>query len=255
LLLSLRLWHYFHMQKPEKLTRTFQGLNPLDAPALYGRHFGGQDVVTLRNSAGRAARYETLSSLSDAASGFRADVVLDRASGHAVILYKGMDVPFTDEGSGRLAFLRDGFAAVQAAVSGGPNMQTPFADRVYLETKANPAVKSIEAVGFSLGTLHANYVAAKYGIRATVLSDLGIGDKGLTDIFNSKAGAEKARRRLSRDVTVLDMELDLIPRLFAAGPHRGRVIALDAGAPDLSGLSHHVSAYSRKARELLAKIA
>jgi hypothetical protein len=245
------------MQPPEKLTRAFQELNPLDAPLLYSRHFGErQDAVTLHDPDGRSARYETISSLTDPASGFRADVMLNRGSGHAVILYKGMDVPFADEGTGRLAFLRDAFTAVQAAASGGPNMQTPFADRVYLETRANPAVRSIEAVGFSLGTLHANYAAAKYGIKATVLSDLGIGEKGLTGLFNSKARVEKARQWLARNVTVLDMEFDLVPRLFAAGPHRGRVIELDEGKylPDVSGLSHLASVYSRKARDLMAKI-
>lgn len=195
--------------------------------------------------------FERLSTLNDPKTGFRGDVMIDRASGHAIILYKGMDVPFKDEGNGRFAFLRDVFTAAQSWFRGGLNQQTPLAERLYLETLRNPAIKSIQTVGFSLGTLHVNYIAAKYGVHGTVVSDLGIADHGLTKIFNNSAHGvlEKAKQELHKNVTVLRMGFDLIPRLFGAGPSRGNVIDLDEGLlPDLSGLTHLANIYSIKAR-------
>jgi hypothetical protein len=221
-------------------------INPLDAPGLYTRHFTGArgDVVTI---AGR--RFEKISALADDASGFRADVMLERASGHAVILYKGMDVPFSGVGMGRLDFLKDAFTAVQAKVSGGINRQTPFAEEIYRQTKDNPAVKSIETIGFSLGTLHANYIAAKYGVKATVISDLGIGGDMLREAFGAAA-----EDRLKKNVTALVMDCDVIPYLFGAGPHRGKVIGLDGEGwlPDLLGISHMSQVYERDAKRMAA---
>lgn len=232
-------------------TDTAGGIKPLNAPAIYSDHFNKhKDTIITMGRDGNILNLEMLSTLNDARSGFRADVMLDKATGHAVILYKGMDVPFKDEGNGRLAFLSDAFTAAQSMISGGKNWQTKFADQIYQETISNPDVKSVEAIGFSLGSLHANFIAAKYGIRATVLSDLGIADRGLESIFNESSGitVDHAKQSLKENVTVLEMCLDLIPKLFGAGSSKGTVIDLDSGKmPNLSGLTHQAEIYSQKA--------
>lgn len=245
------------METTLRLTPVFRALNPLNAPELYYRYFSKAekviDIGTHPGSAEKHWRFEHLMTLDDHQSGFRGDVMIDRASGHAVILYKGMDVPFKNEGNGRLAFLRDAFTAAQSWFQGGINQQTPFAEQLYLKTLYHPDVKSIQTVGFSLGTLHVNYIAAKYGVQGTVASDLGIADKGLTKIFNTSAKGilDKAKEELHKNITVLRMGFDLIPRLFGAGPSRGEVIDLDEGwLPDLSGLAHLANIYSIKARKI-----
>ena len=184
-----------HMDATDKTqSDTFRGINPLTAPALYSRHYGPnkEDTITTMNRDGKLMKLEMLSHLEDAKSGFYGDVMIDKASGHAIILFKGMDVPLRNEGNGRTGFLRDAFVAAQTWFTGANNMQTPFADKLYQDTRNNPDVKSVEVIGFSLGTLHANYIAAKYGVPTTVLADLGIGDKGLKSIFNKSAANDGA---------------------------------------------------------------
>ena len=247
-----------HMEATDKTqSDTFKGINPLTAPALYSRHFGAkrEDTITTVNRDGQLMKLEMLSHLDDPKSGFYGDVMIDKATGHAIILYKGMDVPLRNEGNGRTGFLRDAFVAAQTWFTGARNMQTPFAEKLYLDTRKNPDVKSVEVIGFSLGTLHANYIAAKYGVPATVLADLGIGDKGLRSIFNKSAAndAEIAEKNLKNNLTVLRMGMDMVP-LFGAGPHRGTVIDLDTGrAPDASGITHLASIYNKKAQNILAE--
>jgi hypothetical protein len=212
---------------------------PLLAPALYAQHFGRRrrNAVTLPNPGHPPFVFRKISQLSDTASGFRADAMLDARTGHAVIIYKGMDVPFRDEGNGRLGFLRDAFTALEAKLQGGPNNQTKFAERIYRRTAADPRVKSLEIIGFSLGSLHANHIAAKYGARATVLSDLGLGAHDMAGDFN--------RAALAQNITSLRMDLDLIPRFMQAGAPPGRVVDLDKGRfPAWSGLIHQARAYS-----------
>lgn len=245
------------MDTTQGLTPVFRALNPLNAPELYYRYFSKfEKTINIGARPGDKNglwHFEHLSTLHDPYSGFRGDVMIDRASGHAIILYKGMDVPFKNEGHGRLGFLRDAFAAAQSWFTGGVNYQTPYAEKLYLDTLKDPAVKSIQTVGFSLGTLHVNYIAAKYGVPGTVVSDLGFGEGGLSRIFNRSAHGtmDKLKTELQKNVTVLRMGFDLIPRLFGCGESRGRIIDLDEGwLPDLSGLAHLANIYSIKARKI-----
>lgn len=231
-----------------------KSLNPLNAPELYNRHYSKHqnDIVITDRNTGHMTRYELLSQTADPKTGFQSSVMIDRATGHAVILYKGMDTPLKDEGNGRLGFLRDAFTAAQSLLGFKATAQTPLAEKTYLDTINHPDVKTVEAVGFSLGTLHVNYMAAKHGAVGTVLSDLGIADNTLTKLFNQKSGADQdpntLLNRLKQNITVLSMGLDLIPHLFGASPSRGHVINLDEGSkPDLSGVKHSTRVYSEKA--------
>lgn len=234
--------------------------NPLKAPELYVRHFHDKErSITLRQqdeSGGRTWRFETLSEIDDPKTGFKAAVVLDKASGHAIILYKGMDAPLKDEGNGRFAFLRDAFTAAQSWFRNGVNQQTRQAERLYIDTLIHPDVKSLEVIGFSLGTLHANYVTAKFGAKGTVIADLGLPENQLTALFNERArlnpGHEmtprQMERQMNKDLTVLRLRADLVPAFFKAGPNHGHVIDLDKGSiPDLPGLGHLAAIYNQSA--------
>lgn len=245
------------MENKDIANKNHKTLNPLSAPELYNAHYsGGKDEALIVNpSNGRLSRFELMSKTNDAKTGFQSAVMIDRDTGHAVILYKGMDTPLMNEGNGRLGFLRDAYTAAQSLLGFKKSYQTPGAEKVYLDTINHPDVKSVELVGFSLGTLHVNYMAAKYGAVGTVLSDLGIADNTLTHLFNKKSGAENdpnaLMNTLKGNITVLHMGLDIIPQLFGVGPSRGHVISLDEGdKPDLSGLTHRTEVYRDKARKL-----
>lgn len=238
-----------------------KNLNPLNAPELYNRHYSKHqnDIVIADRHTGRMVRYELLSRTDDPKTGFQSSVMIDRATGHAVILYKGMDTPLKDEGNGRLGFLRDVFTAAQAFLGFKATTQTPLAEKTYLDAINNPDIKSVEAIGFSLGTLHVNYMAAKHGAVGTVLSDLGIADNTLTKLFNQKSGADQNPNtlinQLKQNITVLSMGFDLIPHLFGASQSRGQVIKLDQGtAPDLAGITHRSAVYTDKADRLAKQI-
>lgn len=245
------------MKNRDIADKNHKTLNPLSAPALYNAHYsGGKDETLVVDPAtGRLSHYELLSKTNDTKTGFQSAVMIDRGTGHAVILYKGMDTPLMNEGNGRLGFLRDAYTAAQSLLGFKKSYQTAGAEKTYLDTINHPDVKTVELVGFSLGTLHVNYMAAKYGAVGTVLSDLGIADNTLTHLFNKKSGAENdpnaLMNKLKENITVLHMGLDIIPRLFGAGPSRGNVISLDEGDnPDLSGLTHRTEVYRDKAKKL-----
>lgn len=238
----------------KSLTQTFNGLNPLTAPALYSDHYGDKkrDSLTVVGQDGSLIRLDLLSKHEDKRTGFRGDVMIDKATGHAIIIFKGMDVPLRNEGNGRSGFLRDTFTAAQALISGGKNWQTPLAEKLYQDTLNNPEVKSIEVVGFSLGTLHANYIAAKYGVKGTVLADLGIANRGLKDIFNNNAeNVSSAKTHLKTNLTILDMKLDPVSWL-GFFRHHGKVIGLDLGGePDAKGIQHLARNYAANAGQLI----
>lgn len=234
--------------------------SPLNAPELYLRHFNNQeDIIDIPSDGAESRdwRFETLSEVNDPRTGFKASVVLDRDSGHAIVLYKGMDRPLKDEGSGRFSFLHDAFAAAQAMVNGGVNRQTRQAENIYRDTLNHPDVNSLEVIGFSLGSLHANYVSAKYGAKGTVIADLSLPQNGLTALFNERARndpgqdltVQQLEQNMSENLTVLRLRADLVPTIFGMGPSRGQVIELDEGPrPNLRGLGHLAAIYNQSAQ-------
>lgn len=235
--------------------------NALAAPELYTRHFTEkQDNIAMRQGIGLSRKnwqFETLSEVDNKDTGLRASVMIDRTTGHAIVLYKGMDSPLQDEGNGRFAFLKDAKTAIQSWFNDGTNQQTKQAEQLYLDTLNNPDVKTVEVIGFSLGTLHANYVTAKYDAKSTVLADLGLSKDGLTKIFNERARNDEGfslsslKKNMAENMTVLRLKADIVPALFGEGPSRGKVIDLDKGNyPDIKGLSHLSSIYNRWSQDL-----
>lgn len=99
------------------------------------------------------------------------------------MLYKGMDLPGRNEGCGRTGFIEDGRTAFQAKM-GQLNQQTAPAEAAFLEIRNNPQVESMEVVGYSIGSLHMNYLAAKHDAVGTVIADMGMSNSVLTDIYN-----------------------------------------------------------------------
>lgn len=247
-------------QTDDKNRRLF---NALAAPELYTRHFADQqDSITMRQGIGpdrgpdrKSWQFETLSEIDNKDTGLRASVMLDRETGHAIVMYKGMDAPLKDEGNGRFAFLKDAKTAIQSWIGNSENQQTKQAEQVYLDTVNNPDVKSVEVIGFSLGTLHANYVTAKYDAKSTVLADLGMSKSSLTEIFNERASNDAdfslsdLKTNMAENMTVLRLKADIVPVLFGEGPSRGTIIDLDQGDyPDIKGMSHLSKIYNRSAQ-------
>lgn len=233
-------------------------IEPLYAPDLYARHFDGEEnKIAIGMKDGSVRTYEFLERIDDKKTSFAASVLLDQESGHAIILYKGMDVPGRNEGSGRGGFIGD-LRVAYAAKNGEDNIQTPPAEQTYLNTLNDPRVKSLEIIGYSIGSLHLNTMAAKYGAQGTAIADMGISNQVLTSIFNK--GVEGPGLNLVEDmdaamktrVTSLKKEWDKLPASSAASAPRGTVISLDQGSwTDILGLAHIPQVYAADAEKML----
>lgn len=234
-------------------------IEPLYAPELYARHFDGKEnriAIGMRDGSQRT--YDFHKRIDDPSSSFAATVMLDKTSGHAIIMYKGMDLPGRNEGSGRTGFLKD-YETARAASQGHDNAQTGAAEKVYLDTLQDPDVKSLEIVGYSIGSLHLNYMAAKYGAKGTTIADMGIPDQVLSSVYNKAAGSSQPLHSLDemnagmRDrVTSLKKEWDFIPASHAASPPRGQVLTLDRGNWSMFlGIAHIPQVYRADAEGIL----
>ena len=235
-------------------------IEPLYVPELYTRHFdGGENTLMVpAGKDGRAEKYEFLRRIDDPKTSFFASVLLNKETGHAIILYKGMDKPFVNEGGGTMGFATDAKVAFQAAL-GGMNSQTKDAEKAFVETRNDPRVKSLELVGYSIGSLHMNYMAAKYGAVGTNIADMGISTSLLTSVFNreSRVGMRpgytlpEISKAMQERVTTLTMRADFLPRSFAASGPRGRETVLDKDSLALGGALHIPYFYMKEAQEML----
>jgi hypothetical protein len=221
-------------------------LEPLLAPIVYTRHFYGP-----REAAGQPIDlqdtvWQPHRDLSDPASGFDGSVLLDPATGHALVLFKGMD-RMSVEG-GPLGALTD-LVQVFGARFGGANAQVAVAERAYLQTLCDPQVRSVEVIGYSLGSQPANLLAVRWGATGTVFGNMGIAPErlaqGLTD-----APAGTTRATVDARLTVLSLGGDVLVRMFGVGEEIGRRIDLPGSA---LGVLHDPEIYAHAASQVLAE--
>jgi hypothetical protein len=223
-------------------------LNPLSAPAFYKQAMElKQATIASSDPAASARPYSELQRIDDQKTGFNAASYINPETGHAVLVFRGTNFPLKPSGSSLSAFWKD-FKAVMAENMGIPNAQLREAESTYLDLMKNPAVKSIELVGYSLGSIYVNHLSAKYGAYGTTIADLGLSSNALRATFNAQAMPGTLQRLYDRTVNLV-LQDDLIVRLFGASPHRGRQIDLDTHKPsDLEATIHFVDVYLDKAR-------
>jgi hypothetical protein len=223
-------------------------LNPLSAPDFYKQAMEfKKGTIASPDPAVSAQPYCLIDRINDKSTGFDAASYINHETGHAVLVFRGSNFPSKSTGSSLGDFWKD-FKAVMAANLGFGSRQQSQAEQAYLELMKNPEVKSVELVGYSLGTTFVNYLAAKYGAYGTTIADLGISENTLRATFN-KAALPDAYKRLHERTVDLVLQDDLIVRIFGNGVHRGRQIDLDTRDPsDLRASVHFVDVYLDKAR-------
>lgn len=233
-----------HDPTPSELAKQRSVIDPLRAPALYSEVFYGdsdhmQAVFTVDDM-----RFRRYRQFDDPESGLSGVVILDETSGHAVILFKGMDRPFAEQG-GLIGVLTD-IGGVLHAKFGTGNSQLPRADAAYTEALCEAVIKSIEMVGYSMGSQIANYLAVTYGATGVVFADMGL-DPALVRLHagdNLQAVRDQARRR----IVSLSLSGDLVVKVFGVGEPIGEVVKLPGG---LSDLLHQPEIYARAANAML----
>jgi hypothetical protein len=242
--------------------KNIRRIDPLYTTDIYYSYFDhGQTSVNVPYGDGTGHKFDLLKRYEDPKTGFVGASFINKDDGHAILLYKGMDVPFRDQGGGHFRFLKDIWTIAQGHLNGA-SAQHEKAEQAYLETIGNPGVRDMEVAGFSMGTIFTNYMAAKYGAKGTVFADLGIADSALEKLFNQRAenkalGVHPAyilnemEDQMRDNVVVLKMKADLLPRIFALGPSRGRSIDLDAGPEaDPDGIHHSAGIYLNQAGKI-----
>jgi hypothetical protein len=216
-------------------------IDPLAVPALYTELFYGQprdagDVIYVDGMGFR--RYKQFDDPDSGLSGF---VLLDDASSHALILFKGMDRPFAEQ-DGWGGVLTD-LGGVLAAKFGTGNAQIRRADDVYTEALCDKAIKSIELVGYSMGSQIANYLAVKYSAFAVVFGDMGLDSTLLEQ--HARGDLQAARARARGHIVSLSLSGDLVVKLFGVGEVMGTVVKLPGV---LVGVLHQPEVYANAAK-------
>jgi hypothetical protein len=229
-----------HEPTLRELAKQRSAIDPLRVPALYSELFYGQhsDSLAAVNADGMSfRRYKQFDHPDSGLSGF---VLLDDASGHALVLFKGMDRPFAER-DGWGGVLTD-LGGVLAAKFGTGNGQLPRGDDAYTEALCEEDIKSIELVGYSIGSQIANYLALKYGAFAVVFGDMGLD----STLLKRHAGSDlqAARTRAREHVVSLSLSGDWVVKLFGVGEVVGTVVKLPGV---LAGVFHQPEVYANAA--------
>lgn len=231
-----------HAPTPQELAKQRAAIDPLEVPALYSELFYGRhpdSLAALFQADGMSfRRYRQFDHPDSGLSGF---VLLDDASGHALVLFKGMDRPFAERDGGLGGALTD-LGGVLAAKFGTGNGQFPRADDAYTEALCEEAIKSIQLVGYSMGSQIANYLAVKYGAYAVVFGDMGLDSTLLKR--HARGDLQAARARAREHVVSLSLSGDLVVKLFGVGEVVGTVVKLPGA---LAGVFHQPEVYASAA--------
>lgn len=229
-----------HDPTPRELAKQRGAVDPLRVPALYSELFYG----TWRDSAGAidagGMRFRAYRQFDDSDSGLSGFVLLDDASGHALVLFKGMERPFSERDS--LGGLFTDLGGVLAAKFGTGNGQIPRADDAYTEALCEELVQSVELVGYSMGSQIANYLAVKYGAYAVVFGDMGL-DSTLLE-RHSRGDLPAARAQAREHVVSLALRGDWLVKAFGVGEVVGTVVDLPGA---LAGVLHQPEVYANAA--------
>jgi hypothetical protein len=229
-----------HEPTAKELAKQRSAIDPLRVPELYTELFYKQhrDSTAAIDAGGMSfRRFRRFEHSGSGLSGF---VLLDDKSGHALILFKGMDRPFSEGDSLGGAFTDLG--GVLAAKFGTGNSQFPRAEEAYTEALCEEAIQSLEMVGYSMGSQIANYLAVKYGAYGVVFGDMGL---DATLLKGNAHGDVKAARALAREhVVSLSLNGDVMVKMFGVGQVVGTVVTLPGG---LAGVFHQPEVYANAA--------
>jgi hypothetical protein len=229
-----------HDPTAPELAKQRSAIDPLRVPALYDDLFYGHRSDPLAAIDVDGARYRPYKEIDDPDSGLQGFVLLDEASRHALILFKGMDRPFAERGG--LGGVFTDLGGVLAAKFGTGNSQFEPADSAYTEALCDERIESIELVGFSMGSQIANVLAVKYGARGVVFGDMGL-DAALLKRY-AKGGADAARSLAREHIVSLALSGDMLVKMFGVGEVVGTVVELPGG---LAGVFHQPEIYANAA--------
>jgi hypothetical protein len=233
-----------HEPTPPELAKQRNAIDPLRVPAVYTELFYGPRRESLVALHAESLALRPYKQFDDHDSGLAGYVLRDDASGHALVLFKGMDRPFAE---------RDGFGGVLtdvggvlAAKFGTGNDQLRRAEEVYTEVLCDEAIRSIELVGYSMGSPIANYLAVKYGAFATVFADMGLDSTLLKR--NARGNVQAALALARTHVVSLSLSGDLLVKVFGVGDVVGTVVKLPGV---LVGMLHQPEVYANAANAAL----
>ena len=233
-----------HEPTPRELAKQRRAIDPLKGPALYSELFYGprpEALVAVHADGMAFRRYKQFDDPDSGLSGF---VLLDDASGHALVLFKGMDRPFAER-DGWSGVLTD-LGEVLEAKFGTGNDQLRRAEDVYTEALCDEAVRSIELVGYSMGSQIANYLAVKHGAYAVVFGDMGLDATLLKRHAQGDLQATRARAR--EHIVSLSLSGDVVVKLFGVGEVVGTVVKLPGV---LVGVFHAPEIYANAANSAI----
>lgn len=229
-----------HEPTPHELAKQRRAIDPLRVPAVYTELFYGPHPEALIALHADSLAFRPYKQFDDRDSGLSGHVLRDDASGHALVLFKGMDRPFAERG-GFGGVLTD-VGGVLAAKFGTGNDQLRRADDVYTEVLCDESIRSVELVGYSMGSPIANYLSVKYGAYAVVFGDMGLDPTLLKLHARSKlpVALEEARTH----VVSLSLNGDLLVKVFGVGEVVGTVVKLPGV---LVGVLHQPEVYANAA--------
>lgn len=191
-------------------------------------------------------------------------IIKNADTGHYIVFAKGMDMPGRDVGAGKMGSVDDLAQRELADSFGCISNQVMAAEVVYLSLLQNPEVKSIEVVGYSIGTIPANYLASVYDAKVTNIADLGVPHTGydkkaqswLDEQFNTCANvlfpgvAGEFKNNLNENVVGLKLRADAMGGVLGGvGKEYGNQIILDEENLEMSGAAHVPEVYSKIAKQ------
>lgn len=145
-------------------------MNPLYAAHAYMDVFGNIDDMAPKNinvqygQSPMKTPMTLMKYVDDHKTGFRGAIYQD-SNGHSIVVYGGMD-------KAQHVDMKDIQALGQAKLFGRVNHQIAPAQKLYED--AIRMSSSVEVVGYSLGSMLANDVAARLDARATTLANIGL---------------------------------------------------------------------------------
>lgn len=246
---------------PDLALKNTRHLNPLAAPALYFELYdnNAEAVNVTDPRTEETQRYELVGNVNNPESSAHFKIVKNSETGHHILIAKGMDLPGRDEGAGQMGFIEDLHHLGSAKLGGCMSDPVLDAEKAYLEMLQDPDVKSMEVIGYSIGSIQASYLASVYGAKTTNIADLGTPNSGLLEApqkwldasFNTCAhglfpGAYGGfKDNLDRNVVGLELRADVMGgALGGVGQRPGTQIVIDKGDMALSGIAHVPQVYA-----------
>ncbi|MEM7650870.1 MAG: hypothetical protein AAF204_02165 [Pseudomonadota bacterium] len=250
-------------------------LNPLGAPDLYFELYdnAAKRVTITDPNTGESENYELVANINNSETSSHFKVIRNPETGHHVLIGKGMDLVGRNEGAGRFGGVyKDMLQHDDAENYGCITGQVLDGEKAYLDLLEDSNVKSIEIIGYSLGSLPASYLASVYGAQITNFADLGVPHTGseahlksqraMSNNFNvcSKGYFPGAygefKNNLDKNTVGLRLRADVMAGNFLGnltgkvGERFGTQIMLDKDDLNIAGAGHVPQVYADTAKEV-----